>query len=123
MAKRPTILLVEDDIADKELFQETVKGKALTAHASGMASALLFQKTANIDVAVVDVDLASDNGYAVAQALQKNQTDLPIIVTSNLFEEDMPVVAKNMVYISKRVLPKKILLMLEEGSYDRWINR
>lgn len=91
MGKKLHVLICDDDELDLELNYAYVKvfskqmKKEVSIH-TYLGNEKELKKVINsniIDIAILDVDMAENNGISMAKALQKENTDIPIIFISN----------------------------------------
>jgi CheY-like chemotaxis protein len=65
------VLIADDDTRFRDLARRTVsaRGHAVVAEAADAATALRLARTAEVDIALVDVHLGTDSGWTLATAL------------------------------------------------------
>jgi two-component system NtrC family sensor kinase len=87
--RRPTILLVDDELSNRVLLRAYL-GSAYDIHdASDGASALAFVESAQPDLVLLDVMMPEMSGFEVCQRLKERRDDyLPVILFTALGEQD-----------------------------------
>src|SRR5580765_1851773 len=83
MLKPINLLLVEDDLAVREALARLLKAENYTVFvASNSEEALSHAKTNAIEIALMDLQLGQEDGWAVFHALKELDPNLPVIVAS-----------------------------------------
>jgi CheY-like chemotaxis protein len=87
-AKR--VLIVEDDVMIRMLIEDmlTDLGHSVTAQAARIEDAMAAAQTADIDLAILDINLNGQTTYPVAQALATRGT--PFLFATGYGEHGMP---------------------------------
>ena len=89
-ARGKTVLVIDDESMVREVLCHMIED--LGYHAMGVAGggeafAVLDERQATIDAAIVDLTMPRMNGSAVVEGLRARRRDLPIILTSG-FDRD-----------------------------------
>src|SRR6266404_1762897 len=83
MSKPINLLLVEDDLAVREALAKLLSGENYNVFtASSFEEALANQRENQIEVVLLDLQLGSEDGWAVFHALRELDPNLPIIAAS-----------------------------------------
>jgi DNA-binding response OmpR family regulator len=103
-SSRPRVLIVEDDAL---LAMETTQilaeaGFDVTCVAGSVAKALACINSADLDGAVLDVNLGQETSEAVAHELLKRGT--PFVTLSAYAREELPAVLQSAPYVTKPLL-------------------
>lgn len=86
---RSTILVVEDNILNRELTMALLKTEGYDVHvAQDGAEALMFLGRERVDLLLLDIDLPFIDGHRLLQALKEKGIDVPAIFISGLPGEE-----------------------------------
>lgn len=86
---RKTILVVEDNVLNRELTMALLKTEGYVVHvAQDGAEALMFLGHERVDLLLLDIDLPFIDGHRLLQALKEKGIDVPAIFISGLPGEE-----------------------------------
>lgn len=91
MEKKVLILIVEDDLLNRELLEVFLKRKDLDylLALDGLEALDIFQKHPEIDLVLLDIKLPNMNGVDVLIEMKKRRPNVPVIVqTAYVFDVD-----------------------------------
>lgn len=85
-----SVLLVEDEVLIRMMVTDMLEelGHRIAAEAGNLAEALALASSAVIDLAIIDVNLGSDNSEPVARALESRA--IPFAFASGYAQGGMP---------------------------------
>jgi two-component system, OmpR family, phosphate regulon response regulator PhoB len=89
-ASSKTILLVDDDLTLREMYEERLKAEGFRIiQASNGEEALLKAKETKADVVLLDIMMPKINGFDVLKFLKTNNEtkDIPVIILSALIQD------------------------------------
>lgn len=90
-----SVLLVEDSVADQQLFRQFLKQSNVTQYSlkvvSNLAQANQFLAKKTADVIVVDLELPDSNGLETMSGLFEKWSEIPIVVLTGTSDETMGV--------------------------------
>ncbi len=120
------ILLVEDNLAEARLLQETLKGTILSrfnlAHVKRLGEAIAHLQADNFDVILLDLTLPDSYGLASLDSLLHHAPTLPIVVLTNTNDDKLAVEAVRhgaQDYLVKRHLNQDILVRSLHYAIER----
>lgn len=90
MEEPKTILLVDDDLTLREMYEERMKAEGFNIiQATNGEEALKKAKEANPDVILLDIMMPKVNGFDVLKELKSNPElkDIPVIVLTALIQD------------------------------------
>jgi len=105
------VLIVEDEMLIAFTLSDMVAGLGCTSQVAGrVAQALLLATTQTFDVAVLDVNLAGESGYAVADALALR--GVPFVIATGYGPEGIEAPYRHHPLLSKPYLPRQVEMAL-----------
>ncbi|MEB3337251.1 MAG: response regulator [Leptolyngbyaceae bacterium] len=120
------ILLVEDNLAEARLLQETLKGTVLShfklIHAKRLGEAIEHLKAEDFDIILLDLTLPDSHGLASLDSLTQNVPKLPIVVLTNTNDDELAVEAVRhgaQDYLVKRHINQDILVRSLRYAIER----
>lgn len=86
---RRTVLLVEDDVDNRELMVEVLESSEFdVVSAAGGAQAIALLGTRRFDAVITDVGMPGVGGVEVARAAKAAQPDVPVLAVTGYSERD-----------------------------------
>ncbi len=100
---KPNILLVDDDLKSIQIIQDLLEleGYAVSTAMNGREALDLIERTPT-DLVITDYEMPSMNGFELLQVLSRGYPDLPVIILTGQYREDI----------------NKAIATLKEGAYD-----
>jgi DNA-binding NtrC family response regulator len=85
MAPKRTVLLVDDEVAVRNVFQLYLETHGHTVLCvSSVAEALRVLRTESVSVAIVDIFLHEENGLELLRGIVAGRPELPVIIISGV---------------------------------------
>jgi len=81
--KKKILLVNEDPAVRRMLFRVLTGENYLVVTAEGRLETLRSALTADVDLALLDIDVADENGWRQVELLARENTTLPIVVLSD----------------------------------------
>jgi diguanylate cyclase (GGDEF)-like protein/PAS domain S-box-containing protein len=120
------ILLIEDNVAEARLLEELLKEveqlETKLVHATRLQTALENLLTTDFDLALLDLTLPDSQGIASVQTFSQAAPQLPLIVLTNLDDEDLALEALRQGaqdYLNKRQINPALLARTFRHSIER----
>ncbi|MBD1909309.1 MULTISPECIES: response regulator [unclassified Leptolyngbya] len=111
------VLLVEDNIAEARMLQETLKGtlhqRFTSTHVKRLGEAIAHLQAEPVDVALLDLTLPDSTGLDSLDTLIQARPSLPIVVLTNTNDEDLALEAVRrgaQDYLLKRQVNQELLV-------------
>ncbi len=101
IAKQPTILFAEDEVALAEIIKENLEARGLAVIHFGNGTKLLEQfYSCRPDMVVLDVMLPDTDGFAISRQIRETDQDTPIL------------------FLTSKSLPQDVVAGFESGGND-----
>ena len=122
MARRATILLVEDEALISDLVADALCESGFAVHAETDAEAALryLESGAEVDVLFTDINLAGRmDGSALAKKVRAQRPDLPIVYCSGRYSpSDLSPPVPRSVFLRKPYDPADLAVLLTRLTAD-----